>query len=236
MSIQNGAIQVSDKTVRFLGVEMAEETAAKLAQVDDGALAKQSDSIDKSVERDETDTRLEPFIGRASVWMTKQLAQNAITPADLSRIRWTMAEDGKCYAEYAHAGRGRTGNPSDRFGGFTQSVLKAHNVKRFVKLGKHNKIVDEADDGAGICRAEHIPFAGQAQNGDADNNHVWAGCDRQTCTVACHGDNANRVQTYDRRKTLGESGWSVEYNDGKRANLATLEWHTNSNNGASETA
>ncbi len=213
-------------TAMFMGVEMDAATAAKLSELP--AAAALNTSVTADVDRAAIDERLSTFLGKASTFMTKQLAQSALLPSDLARIRYTIADDGKCYADYQHAGRARNGTPSERFGGFTQSVLKAHGVVGFVKCkpaknGGWLKTDGEiATDGAGICTVESIPFAGQAKH-DADANHASAGCARSKCTVANHGDNADRL-TWNQRSALGENGWHVEYADGTRENVSALEW------------
>lgn len=207
---------------KFAGVEMSAAQVAKMS--DDPAVVKAVESVARRDEADKTAERTAPALDKLSTLVTQMLAKTQLTPADLSRLRFGVGDDGKAYAEIRTATRSRNGAPSERFGGFTQSVLKAHNVKRFVQLGKHGKMLAEASDGAGICTVESIPFAGQAKH-DADANHASAGCDTKTCTVANHGDNADRL-TYAQRGKLAENGWHVEHNDGKRAKLDTLDWDT----------
>ena len=211
-------------TVKFLGVEMDVETADALKSVD--GLETKDTAIATEADRDAIDERMADTLVTFTRAAGRVLASaTPPTVADLNRMVFTIAEDGKCYADYRHAGKPRSGEPSIKFGGFTKSILASRNVKRFVKLGQHGKMLAEAADGRGICQVEQIPFAGQAQNNDGDNNHKWAGCDTKTCTVACHGDNANRACTYDQRDKLGADGWHVEYTDGKRESIAALDWN-----------
>lgn len=225
---ENGDSQVGNGIIAKFGqVEMTATDLAKLSQ-DPSIVAavEKKAAVDAASAANE---RVAPALDKLSTLVTKLLAATQLTPADLNRIRFTIADDGKCYAEYKVAGRSRNGQPSERFGGFTQSVLKAHGVKRFVKLGQHGKLLAEASDGAGICTVEGIPFAGQAKH-DADANHKSAGCDRAKCTTVNHGDNADRL-TYAQRGVLGADGggiggWHVEHADGKREKLAALEWDT----------
>ena len=207
--------------VKFLGVEMEESTAAALAGVD--GLSTKDKSIAADAERDAVDERIADTLVAFTRTAGRVLASaKPPTVADLNRMVFAIAADGKCYADYRHAGKPRSGEPAIKFGGFTKSILAAHNVKRFVKLGAHGKILAEAADGMGICEAEHIAFAAQK---DADANHTWAGCDVKTCSVNRHGDNANRGATYDARKAHGDNGWHVEYADGKHQNVAELDWN-----------
>ncbi len=212
----------NDKMIRFGQVEMSVAEVAKLA--DDPSVVSAVEKRAASDAAEETEKRTAPAMERLSSVVTGMLAKTQLTAEDLGKIRFTIGDDGKAYAEIRMATRSRSGAPSERFGGFTQSVLKAHSVKRFVQLGKHGKLLAEASDGAGICTIQRIPFAGQAKH-NADANHAFAGCDRKTCTTANHGDNADRL-TYAQRSTLSDDGWSVEYIDGKRERLAALEWDT----------
>lgn len=208
-------------TVQFLGVEMDVQTAEALKSVD--GLETKDASISADAERDAIDERMTDTLVAFTRTAGRVLASaKPPTVGDLNRMTFTIATDGKCYADYRHAGRPRSGEPSIKFGGFTKSILTAHNVKRFVKLGSHGKILAEAADGRGICEAEHIAYANQK---DSAANHGWAGCDASACSVKIHGDNANRGATYDARSKLGDDGWSVEYEDGKRESVAALDWN-----------
>ncbi len=226
---------MKDKTVKFMGVEMSEVQAAKMAELNP-ELVKSNERKQADSDRDKIDERTAPAFAKIDKMLTNLLAdpKSGLLLTDLDRIRSSLADDGKVYSEYRHAGRPRSGEPSERFGGFTQSILAAHNVAQFVKLAKAKSgtgwlkaPLESAASGADICVVERIPFAGQAAH-DADANHAFAGCERAKCSVVNHGDNADRL-TYNQRETLGADGWHVELKDDSRVNLADVAWDSPSN-------
>ncbi len=219
------------KTARFMGVDMAVDTAVTLSGDPDNKKKSEAQAVD--ADRDATDKRLLAPLSKLSTALTKLLANGSgLLPTDLSRITYEIGTDGTVDASYRHIGKPRNGEPNVKFGGFVGSTLKAHNVVKFVKLaasksGGWNKTpLAEAADGAGICEADGLPYHAQKS---ADDNHKSAGCGSDCIVLARggrHGDNANRGATYDKRSALGADGWHVELADGTRENVADLKWDT----------
>ena len=172
-------------------------------------------------ERDALDKSLAPALITLGKFYTKLIASGKITFEQLQRTKNEIGTDGTIDVEYRHTGSARSGKPSKRFGGTTQSVLKSAGVVEYVLIGKRGKILQTEPDGAHVCAAVGWPYAGQATH-DKDKNHADAKCDRKKCTSACHGDNSNR-QVYNNRAELGTLGWAVKMVDGTKIKMDDTE-------------
>jgi len=193
-------------------------TADLMGDPDHQALAA---SKAQNKERTALDKKLQPSLDKIGKFYTKLIASGAITFEQLQRTKSEIGTDGTIDVEFRHIGSARSGKPSKRFGGTTQSVLKSAGVVEYVLIGKRGKILQTEPDGAHVCAAVGWPYAGQAAH-DADKNHADAKCDRSKCTSACHGDNSNR-QVYNNRAELGNLGWAVKMTDGTKIKMDDTE-------------
>ncbi len=208
---------MSNNTVKFAdGTVVA--TADLMGDPDHQALAA---SKAQTKEREKLDKSLAPTLTAIAKFQTKLIASGRITFEQLQRIKSEIGTDGTIDCEYRHTGNARSGKPSKRFGGTTQSVLKSAGVAEYVLVGSRGKILQTEPDGAHVCAAVGWPYAGQAAH-DKDKNHADAKCDRKKCTSACHGDNSNR-QVYNNRVELGALGWCVKMTDGTKIKLDDTE-------------
>lgn len=213
-----GDSQVSKKeTVKFADGTVV-PTSELMGDPDHQALAA---SKAQAKTRDLLDKSLAPVLAAIGKFQTKLIASGKITFEQLQRIKSEIGTDGTIDVEYRHTGSARSGKPSIRFGGTTQSVLKSAGVVEYVLVGKRGKVLQTEPDGAHVCAAVNWPYAGQAAH-DADKNHADAGCDRKKCASACHGDNSNR-QVFNKRVELGALGWAVKMTDGTKIKMDDTE-------------
>ncbi len=208
---------MSKDTVKFAS-GLTVPTSELMGDPDHQALAA---SKAQTKERDVLDKKLQPVLDKLAKFYTKLIASSAITFEQLQRTKNEIGTDGTIDVEYRHTGSARSGKPSKRFGGTTQSVLKSAGVSEYVLVGARGKILQTEPDGAHVCAAVGWPYAGQAAH-DSDKNHADAKCDTKTCKSACHGDNSNR-QVFNKRVELGALGWCVKMTDGTKIKLDDTE-------------